>query len=127
MEMPLAQLYLSPNGRATRSDYWLKYYLPYFLISILSVGFDFALGTHNEEYGLGLFSGLTSVLMIYPSVMVSIKRLHDRGRTGWFYLLMFVPLVNLWPTIEILFLRGTHGPNKYGPDAMEEPYFESYS
>ena len=33
-------------------------------------------------------------------------------------LLLFVPLVNLWPVVELLFLRGTVGPNQYGPDPV---------
>ena len=117
--MTLSELYLSPNGRATRADYWLKLYVPLFVLSMVSLLIDMAAGTYNEEYMLGLWNGLVSVLALYPSVMVSVKRLHDRGRSGWFALLLIIPLVNIWPAIEIMFLRGTRGENNYGPDPLE--------
>ena len=75
-------------------------------------------GTFNEELSVGLFSGISAVLLLYPIFAVYVKRAHDRNRTGWFVLLLFVPLVNLWPLVEFFFLRGTEGPNKYGPDPI---------
>jgi len=117
--MTLAELYLSPNGRATRFDYWLRFYLPMLLVSIATAVVDFAADTYNDEYMIGLWNGLFSAIVLYPSLMVMVKRLHDRGRSGWFVLLVFVPLVNLWPLIEISFLRGTRGSNNYGPDPLE--------
>jgi uncharacterized membrane protein YhaH (DUF805 family) len=49
-----------------------------------------------------------------------IKRSHDRDRSGWFILLFLVPLLNLWPLIELLFLRGTIGSNRFGPDPVPQ-------
>jgi uncharacterized membrane protein YhaH (DUF805 family) len=54
------------------------------------------------------------VLAIYPSIAVSVKRAHDRDRSGWFVLLGLVPLVNLWVVVELGFLAGTPGANTYG-------------
>lgn len=118
--MPLSRLYFSPEGRITRSTYWLYFYLPLFVLSIIAAGLDYAMGTFNETWGFGVFGGTISVLCIYPFAVACIKRLHDRGHPGWIYILLLVPLVNLWPAIEIGFLRGTVGPNDYGPDPLEE-------
>ncbi len=116
--MPYTQLFLSFEGRIPRSTFWLRFYLPVLLITIVMTVLDFSLGTFNEELSVGLFSGISAVLLLYPIFAVYVKRAHDRNRTGWFVLLLFVPLVNLWPLVEFFFLRGTEGPNKYGPDPI---------
>lgn len=59
------------------------------------------------------------LLLLWPSLALGVKRCHDRGRSGWFLLLMLVPLLNLWPVIELAFLRGTTGENRFGPDPLE--------
>ena len=115
-DMTLSQLYFSVEGRITRSTFWLKDYLPFLAIAILSTIPDVSVGTYSEELSMGLFGSLASLLMLYPSIAVMIKRLHDRDRSGWFILLLFIPLVNIWPVIEIYFLRGTDGENRYGAD-----------
>jgi len=114
--MTLSQIYFSFEGRIPRSTYWLKYYLPMMGISILAAILDFSAGTFNEDYSIGLYSSIASLLLIYPSIAIYVKRVHDRGRTGWFVLLMAIPLVNIWPAVEVMFLRGTYGPNQYGED-----------
>jgi uncharacterized membrane protein YhaH (DUF805 family) len=60
-------------------------------------------------------------LACWIGVNLGIKRCHDRGRSGYFILLNFVPLVNFWPLIELTFLKGDAGPNEYGPDPLAEP------
>ncbi len=47
------------------------------------------------------------------------KRYHDRNKSGWWVLIVFVPVIGgLWYLIECGFLRGTPGPNNYGPDPL---------
>lgn len=55
----------------------------------------------------------------YVSVVSAIKRAHDRGRSGLFVLLLYVPVLGLWPLFEFLFMPGTRGENRYGPDPLE--------
>ena len=114
----LLDLLFSANGRITRKTFWLKVWLPYFVIYFMALAIDFVAGTFSQDIGIGLFTGVLSVCSIFPIIMVCIKRLHDRNRSGWFCLLFFVPLLNLWPTIEVYFLRGTRGPNRFGPDPL---------
>ena len=53
------------------------------------------------------------------SIAVGIKRFHDRNKSGVWILIIFVPLIgSLWYLIECGFLRGTPGPNDYGPDPL---------
>jgi uncharacterized membrane protein YhaH (DUF805 family) len=76
---------------------------------------DLVSGTYSAYGGIGVFSGIFALVALYPSLAVSVKRCHDRDRSGWFLLLGLIPLVNLWVVIEVCFLRGMSGPNKYGP------------
>lgn len=47
---------------------------------------------------------------------MGIKRCHDRNRCGWFLLVALIAIVNLWYWTEILFLKGTDGENRFGPE-----------
>ncbi|KKL50609.1 hypothetical protein LCGC14_2303760 [marine sediment metagenome] len=127
--MDYKNLLLSYKGRIPRSVYWLNFILPYIVISVVLNIIDSVLGTRvaidpnlGAAAGPGILSTLFAVLMIYPSIAVAAKRCHDRGRTGWFQLVLIIPIVQLWPAIEILFLKGTHlstGSNKYGDDPLQ--------
>lgn len=54
----------------------------------------------------------------YANIVLGIKRCHDRDKAGWFLLLNFVPLVNLWPLIELTFIKGDEGDNRFGADPL---------
>ena len=117
--MDLKTLWLSPNGRATRKDYWLRTYLPFLGIYILAMIIDVVTGSLNPETGYGVVSVIVSLLSFWPFIAVCIKRCHDRNRSGWFLLLFLVPLLNLWPAIELYFLKGTEGSNRFGDDPLQ--------
>jgi len=65
-----------------------------------------------------LIAAIVYVLLLWIGLAVSVKRCHDRNRTGWFVLLSFIPILNIWYLIEVGFLKGTTGPNTYGPDPL---------
>jgi len=116
--MSIANFLFSHKGRISRSTYWLKYFVPYLVIYIVAVVIDKNLGMFDPRTGIGTLSTIFSLLALYPSIIISIKRCHDRNRTGWFTLVGLIPLVNLWYLVEIGFLKGTTGSNKYGPDPL---------
>ena len=116
-EMPLDQLLFSTKGRIPRSTYWY-FSLISGLIGIPVLILDIMLGTFSEDTGRGLFFTIYSLILVFPAYAVLIKRLHDRDRSGWFVLLSFIPLVNIWIWIEVAFLRGTYGDNQYGADPL---------
>ncbi len=78
-----------------------------------------ALGTYNLDSGIGTLNIIYTLIMLVPGILVTIKRAHDRNHSGWFILLCFIPILNLWPAIELGFLAGTNGPNQYGPDPKQ--------
>ena len=76
-------------------------------------------GTKLVPSGLMLFYLPFLLLAIYVGLALGVKRCHDRGKTGFFLLLNIVPLLNLWPFVELVFLKGETGANKYGTDPLE--------
>ena len=112
--------YLSPVGRVSRNELWLKYLLPYWGIIFILAFVDGFIGTFNEESGLGLVSGTALVLSLWPSLAVCIKRMHDRDKSGWYLLTNLIPIWNIWSGIELYFLEGSQGRNRFGPDPKEK-------
>ena len=110
---------LSIEGRIPRSSYWLKFFLPYLGLMIVAYILDMILGTANPDTGYGLIVGLLSLAGLWPSIAVGVKRLHDRNRSGWFILILLIPIVGFfyW-LIEIGILKGTAGANRFGPDTL---------
>jgi uncharacterized membrane protein YhaH (DUF805 family) len=63
--------------------------------------------------------GILYLALIWPSLAISIKRWHDRDKSGWWVLIGFIPLIGgIWALIETGFLEGTKGPNQYGLDPL---------
>lgn len=61
-----------------------------------------------------LVLGSVPYIFLPPLLAVCVRRLHDSGRSGWFALLLFVPLLNLL-SLVFLCLPSTPGPNRFGP------------
>lgn len=106
----LGQLFLSPEGRIGRGRYWAGQgvlFAANILGMFLMVGGAFALGA------------VIFLVTIVPRILVEVKRWHDRGKSGWFVLVGFIPLVGpIWVLVECGCLRGSIGPNRYGPDPL---------
>jgi uncharacterized membrane protein YhaH (DUF805 family) len=118
--MDFKQFYFSPEGRVNRKQWWLWLVLPFTVIGIILVFVDMATGRYDPEYNVGLFSGLFALLSLIPAIMVYIKRFHDRDKTGWWVLIGLIPLIGpLWLLIELGFLKGTDGANRFGPPVSD--------
>jgi uncharacterized membrane protein YhaH (DUF805 family) len=114
--MDFKQFYLSAAGRVNRKQWWLKLILPIFVISLILAFVDMAVGTYDPQNGVGLFSGIFALLAIIPAIIVYIKRFHDRDKSGWWVLIVLIPIIGaIWILIELGFLAGTPGLNRFGP------------
>lgn len=112
--------YFSIQGRVSRKQWWLRLILPFLVISVLLGVFDAALGTVDPTSGIGLLSKVWLLVALIPSIFVHIKRFHDRDKSGWWVLIGLVPFIGaLWLLIELGFLKGTPGPNQFGPQVIE--------
>jgi uncharacterized membrane protein YhaH (DUF805 family) len=104
---------LSYEGRINRQRYWaftLVYLAAYVVTSII----DAIIGSE-----IGVVSLLLVLAAIYPSICVTIKRWHDRDKSGWWILISLIPIVGaIWSLVECGFLKGTEGANRYGDDPL---------
>jgi len=110
-----SQFLFSAEGRISRSQYWLKWALPVFGVTIVLEIICFSV---MDPAVAGVIIGLYGLVLIWPSIVIYVKRAHDRNHSWAFILLLFVPLVQIWPLIEFWFLRGTIGANRFGPDPV---------
>ncbi len=112
--------YADFNGRAGRKEYWL-YVLFNVIISLILSGLDEVAGlTTISSGGLGPLYGVYSLAVLIPSLAVTVRRLHDVGKSGWWLLLAFVPLLGVILLI-FLALAGEAGRNEYGDDPRSSP------
>jgi uncharacterized membrane protein YhaH (DUF805 family) len=118
--MDYQRFYLSADGRVNRKQWWLYLVVPAVIVSIILSMLDGAIGTFDPELGLGLLSGLWTLIILIPSIVVNIKRFHDRDKSGWWVLIGLIPIIgSLWLLIELGFLKGTEEPNRFGPPVTE--------
>jgi uncharacterized membrane protein YhaH (DUF805 family) len=106
----IVERYADFQGRAPRSEFWW-FALFYFLLSLV-VGI---VGAASDTLG-GLLNLVVSLGLLLPSLAVSIRRLHDTDRTGWWILLYLLPVIGTIVLIIFFIQRGTDGPNRFGPD-----------
>jgi uncharacterized membrane protein YhaH (DUF805 family) len=117
--MDFKQFYFSAQGRVNRKQWWLWLVLPVTVISIILALVDVATGNYDPQNGIGVFSGIFALLAIIPSIIVYIKRFHDRDKSGWWVLIALIPIIGaIWILIELGFLAGTPGPNRFGPPPL---------
>lgn len=110
-------LFTSLEGRIGRQSYWMGV-IAISVITIVAALIDVVLGTMHDN-GLGIVSGIVGLLLIYPTIVLYAKRWHDRNKSGWWTLIALVPVIGgLWMLIELGFLRGTDGDNRFGPDPL---------
>jgi len=100
------------SGRATRKEYWLfALYLGTLLFILEFV--DAFLGFENEEVGFGLLSVILQLGSIIPGISIGVRRLHDINKSGWWYLLLLIPIVNIW-LIILVCKKGDLEDNRFG-------------
>ncbi len=101
------------SGRARRSEYWY-FVLFYFLFAIGLALIDGITGTFNQASGMGLLSGLLTLGLLIPSIAVSIRRLHDTDRSGWWLLIAFIPLIGAIVLLVFCVQDSSPGDNRFG-------------
>lgn len=105
------------QGRVNRQRYALHIILDDLFIFSMFI----ALVMVGSAVGLGwVLLPLAGVLIgaITAATAVTVKRLHDLNRSGWYWLGFMVPIYNIYLTFLLLFGEGTNGPNRFGPDPL---------
>jgi len=107
--------YANFNDRARRKEYWM-FTLISAIISFALSYFDSILGFSDGMFENGIISNIYSLAVFIPSLAVSVRRLHDVGKSGWMLLLVLLPIIG-WIWLFILQVtEGDQGPNAYGSD-----------
>ena len=97
-----AYLLFAFDGRINRAKFWLGIVI----VWVTMLVFSGIAGALNSSFGWLMFA-------------ISIKRWHDRDKSGWWVLIGFIPIIGaIWALVETGFLEGTQGPNQYGPDPL---------
>ena len=107
--------YANLDGRASRSEYWW-FVLFNLIVNIVTLVIDLTLGT-MVTYDMGYVGLIAFLALLLPSVSVSVRRLHDIGKSGWWILLAIIPIVNFIGIFVILvftLMEGEEHPNQYG-------------
>jgi uncharacterized membrane protein YhaH (DUF805 family) len=97
------------SGRARRSEYWM-FFLFNTIVSMVLVMVDMALGT------VFLLAGLYGLAAFIPGLAVTVRRLHDTGKSGLWFLISFVPLIGFIAFLVFMFQDSQVGDNEYGPN-----------
>jgi|SRR5450631_1150705 uncharacterized membrane protein YhaH (DUF805 family) len=116
------------RGRITRAKFWLVA-LAIFVVELIlfaALGGNAAMWANPQAAlaAIGPVAGIVflifGVVVTWISLAVAVKRYHDRDKSGWWVLIILVPVIGgLWYLIECGFLRGSEGHNKYGHDPLE--------
>lgn len=111
--------YLNFSDRSQRSAFW--YWQLFYLIvysAVLALDFSVLRSFSSSNAGFGPLTGIFYIATLLPSIAVMFRRLHDTGRSAWWELLWFVPVIGWIILIVWHCQRGEAGPNKYGPNPL---------
>jgi len=103
------------KGRARRKEYWY-FVLFHVIFTFVLVIIDIMIGTYSYDLRFGVLSGLYLLAVVLPGLGVSIRRLHDTNRSGWWILIGFIPIIGAIVLLLFVLQSGTSGDNRYGPD-----------
>ena len=143
--MNWGHLFFNFSGRINRAKYWVAM-LVYSAIYIVLAIADYV--TDNSAIYQAI-NGMLNIVIFISSLAVGVKRLHDRNKSGWYLVLFYIVpgillvagiafgtfmedsivmasilglaafAIGVWAFVELGCLRGTIGPNRYGPDPLE--------
>lgn len=111
--------YADFNGRARRTEYWM--YLLFNIIFLFAAAIlDNILGLKfSPEIPYGFIYMIYALAVFIPGLAVTVRRLHDVDKSGWFVLIAFIPLVGAIWLLVLYCTEGTPGTNQYGVNPKE--------
>jgi uncharacterized membrane protein YhaH (DUF805 family) len=106
--------YATFSGRARRTEYWS--------FALISLGVSIVLSIIEGQLGIpGVLALVYGLAVLLPTLGVSVRRLHDTGRSGWWLLLALVPILGAIVLLVFAVLDGDTGTNEYGPSPKAAP------
>jgi uncharacterized membrane protein YhaH (DUF805 family) len=123
--------YASFTGRARRSEYWwfvLFYVIVGIILSVVdnAIGWVTNFGSQAAEASasvtpflsgnVGALSTIWALAVLLPSIAVTVRRLHDTDRSGWWWWIQLVPCIGFIVILVFMILDSTPGDNRFGPN-----------
>lgn len=108
--------YVGFSGRASRSEYWIWW--GFLVVLLVAIG---AIAVMLDTTGY-VVAGLVGLALFLPNLAVTVRRLHDTGRSGFWLLLVFIPFLGGLIVLVFLLLDSQSEPNEWGPP----PYGSTY-
>lgn len=100
--------YVGFSGRARRSEFWW-FFLFQVLVSVVA-------GIIDRLIGTSLIQNLAGLALLLPGLAVGARRLHDTGRSGWWWLIVLIPIVGIIVLIVFWVADSQAGQNAHGPN-----------
>ncbi|MCF8364419.1 MAG: DUF805 domain-containing protein [Bacteroidales bacterium] len=111
--------YANFSGRARRKEYWM-FALLNFIFTIIAMIMDNVLGIN---YGMDIFYGplytIYALAVIIPSLAVLVRRLHDVGKSGWWFFISLIPIVGAIWLLVLTVTDSESGENQWGPNPKD--------
>jgi uncharacterized membrane protein YhaH (DUF805 family) len=134
----MLEFLFSPSGRLGRGGWWLGQLV---IIVTLVMGVVILASQGEAPSALPVIMAILLFLaVVWFNICITIKRYHDRDKSGWWFFFQFIPIIGpIWTLIELGFCSGTYGDNDYGPGPglnikddlavmlKDSEYSESYS
>lgn len=105
------------SGRSRRKEYWM-FVLGITIISVILTAIETIAGLEITA-DRGLLTSIFSIIILIPSISVTVRRFHDIGRTGWWLLLSFIPVLGWIALFIFTLLDSQSGSNTYGPNPKQ--------
>ena len=109
------------DGRINRAKFWVGTVatVVIYIVFATVIVVGFAIDSAFVWVIIVIAAVALYVALIWMAFAISIKRWHDRGKSGWWIFIAFIPLIGgIWALIETGFLQGDRGDNQYGPDPL---------
>jgi len=106
------------SGRARRKEYWM-FILFYYIFAFIAMIIDNVIGVASPELGYGIIYVLYALVMFIPYIAVSVRRLHDVGKSGWMFFILLIPIIGAIWFLVLLVTDSNPGENPYGTNPKE--------
>ena len=116
--LAVMQKYAVFSGRARRKEYWM-FVLFNLIFAIAAMILDNVLGLAIKDIGYGPIYLLYALATLIPGIAVSVRRLHDIGKSGWYILVGLIPCVGGIILLVFAVTAGDVGENEYGSDPKQ--------
>lgn len=105
------------SGRASRTQYWM-FVLVFAVVNLVLRYVDVKTGTFSPTWSMGLLSGLWTFFLLIPGISAMARRLHDIGRSGWWQLMIVIPIIGFIVLLFMLVRPSEPRTNTFGRNPL---------